>query len=315
MNPLIWLLPIASGLGDAFQRGAIKLTSVHRLTLIAVSHIFALPFLGIWLWIEGIPKIQEGFWIAPFFHIPLMLWAAILAVEAHRSSKLTLTAPYLALTPAYLLVISPFAGGGNPTWIGGLGVLIIIFGVYVLNTRDEQKNVGRRIDYLAPFKNLSRDRGSRLMLLVGLIYSVTAILDKLGMVRSSPAFYPFFWSLFLGLLAALAAVIYRIIGKATKEELNPVGSFKPLALNGFFISLTLIPQYLGLKLISVVPYVIAGKRLGVVLFSVAIGITLGLMSRFGGKHSGEVEDLKYRLSGTLIMVLGMLLIIFWGKIE
>lgn len=161
----VWSLPLLSGIADASARGVIKLTKVHRLTLIAAGYLFALPFYLVWLVLEGAPRVYPIFWLAVGFHIPLLLLANIMTVEAHRSSPLILTAPYLSLTPAFLLITAPLMGGGSPTWLGGAGVLVITFGLYILNS---QNGYG---GWLKPFKNLAKERGSRLMLAVAFIFA------------------------------------------------------------------------------------------------------------------------------------------------
>lgn len=304
---LIWILPIASGLADAMSRGVMKLSNIHRFTLTAGTYFAVLPFWGLWLWWQGMPEIEPEFWRILFLHAPLLTLATILTIEAHRSSNLTKTAPYLALTSAFLLITSPLMDAGTPNLWGAIGVLVITIGVYLLNTREAEMGV------LTPFRNLKSDRGSRLMFAVAVIFAITANLDLLALEASSVPFYLLADHFLVGLFGILITFWYVSRGLAKNSEISPRGFAKAIYLNGFFTVASIVPQFLALELIENVPYVIAGKRLGMILFSVAIGIVLGLMSRFRSKHSAEVEDLKYRLSGTALMVLGMLIIIFWGK--
>jgi len=299
-------LPLLSGIADASARGVIKLTKVHRLTLIAAGYLFALPFYSVWLFLEGVPQIYPVFWLVIGFHVPLLLWANILTVEAHRSSPLILTAPYLSLTPAFLLVTAPLMGGGNPTWLGGAGVLIITIGLYILNS---QNGYG---GWFEPFKNLARERGSRLMLVVALIYAFTANLDLIALRASNEAFYLLVDHGFVGAFSLILLLIYLWLGRASKKETSPRGSWKALMLYGIAGATASIPQMLALRWIPVVPYVIVSKRAGTILFSVLLGFIFAFILKRPDFQS-EKEDLWHRVFGVSLMIIGMVVIILYGK--
>lgn len=307
MNYLAWVLPLASGFADAGVRGIIKLTKTHRLILTGFGYLWALPYYLIWLYVAGIPEIKPGFWWVIIAIAPLWAFAVILMTEAHRASPLLLTAPYLSLTSAFLLVTSPIMGAGTPTLLGGLGVLVLTVGIYVLNLKAGQAS------FLDPFKELKRERGAWLMLWVSVIASITSNLDYLGVTRANVPFYAFAAQGLMGLLSLTAALVYLRLGWAKEEELSPQGSWKPLSLYGAMTAASVIPQYLAFYWIPNVPYVIAGKRAGTILFSAALGIILAGMSRFRGKHERERENLHWRIPGTLLMIAGMTIIILWGR--
>ncbi len=307
MAILVWSLPLLSGLADAFSRGVIKLTSVHKFILVAAGYLFAMPFYLVWLAIEGVPEVRPAFWWVIAGHVPLLALAQVLTVEAHRSSPLILTAPYLSLTQAYLLVTAPIMGGGWPTIWGALGVLVITFGIYALNTKDNQ------VGFLAPFKQLGAERGSRLMFMVGAIFAITANFDYLGFENASAPFYLLVDHGLASVVCVSLALGYLAHGRATWKELNPTGSWRPLMVYGGTIAISVIPHMLAFIWIPVVPYVIAGKRAGTILFTVGIGLAIAVMARFGSRYASEREDLKWRILGVLLMVVGMLMIIFWGK--
>src|SRR3989338_6645422 len=150
----IFALPIISGVFEAANRNIMKLSKAHTLVLLSLGYLFTVPFYVVWLWVEGIPKIGPNFWWAVFFYVPLWSIAMILTIEAHRRSPFILTAPYLALTPAFLLVSSPLMGGGYPTRLGVLGVLFVTFGVYFLNVKEGQNGI------LDPFIQIGKEKGS-----------------------------------------------------------------------------------------------------------------------------------------------------------
>jgi hypothetical protein len=303
---LVWVFPIFSGAVDAASRGAIKMTKVHRYTLVAGGYLFALPFYLIWLAIEGIPEVKPAFWLAVAVHVPLLVWANVWLVRAHRESPLILTMPVQGFTSAFLLGTAPIMGGGSPTWLGGLGVLILTLGLYVLNIQSS------RLSFWEPLKAIKRESGVRLMLGVAIIFSVTANLDYVAFQNSNAPFYLLIDHGLAGLLMAGMAAGLPLFSKKISDPVSPSGSWKGLALYGVFVALSVVFHLLAFRWIPMVPYVIAGKRAGGIFFA----ILLGLAMAFIVKHKDflkEREDLKYRLPGAAIMVLGMIIIIFWGR--
>ena len=76
-------------------------------------------------------------------------------------------------------------------------MLLVVIGTWALNL--ERPQAGQARSWLAPLSAIGRERGSRLMLVVALIYSLTSVLGK-GALQYLPAtvFGPFYYSL-LGL--------------------------------------------------------------------------------------------------------------------
>ena len=99
---------------DAASRVFIKGSKVHNFTLISLGLLFALPVYLVWLAFEGIPPFDIDFWVAVSIHVLLFTIATVCMVEAHRRSPLTLTVPYLSLTPAFLLVLQEETGPAIP---------------------------------------------------------------------------------------------------------------------------------------------------------------------------------------------------------
>ncbi|GEM_PF-1921475 len=318
MQWLAWLLPLSSGACDAASRYVIKTTKVHKFTLISAGFFFALPVYAIWLLLVGIPVIQKEFWVAVGCHVPLLAWANILTVEAHRKSPLILTMPYLSFTPAFLLGTAPLmnwlmASVGlsgarleNPTIYGAVGVLVLTMGLYVLNTQSSH------IGFLAPFRAFFKEEGSRKMLLVSFIFAFAANFDYIALKGANAPTYLLIDHGSVAVIVALLAVWYRKMNKTNGESISPVGNFRALGLYGLVIACSIVFHMSAFAWIPTVSYVIASKRVGAILFTVGMGLILG----FFMKHKDflkEGEDLKYRIPGTLIMIVGMLVIIFWGK--
>lgn len=314
MQPLAYLLPVFSGMMDAAARGAIKLTRAHRLTLIAGGFFAAVPFYAVWLVFQGVPRIGPGFWPAIIFHLPLFLLANVLIVEAHRSGPLIETVPYTALVPALQLVVTPAAAAlgiikstETPTWWGFLGVLIIASGVYLLNAREGQ------LGLLDPFRALLKKRGARLMFAVSVIFSMTSVADYVAFKNANESFYLLVDHGLTGVATVILAAVYWDFGRVSWKELSPRGSVRGIALYGVLVASAVIPHMLAFRWITVVPYVIAGKRAGAILFAVVLGLVLAARAKTKGQFAEEAQHLKFRIPGVLVIVTGMLIIILWGK--
>lgn len=143
------------------------------------------------LWLAGgLPPLPAAFWGLIAVLVPLEIGALVLYMAAIRDSPLALTLPFLAFTPAFT-VVTGFLVLGERITAGGLaGMFLVMAGAYALGVR-------RRGDgpaaWLAPLRALAAERGSRLMLAVAALYSLTSVMSKaaLGHVPTAQfgAFY------------------------------------------------------------------------------------------------------------------------------
>lgn len=306
-NIFYYLLPLFSGACDAASRLVIKTTKVNNFLLVA---LFALPFYAVWLYFEGIPTVHANFWFAVAAHVPLLALCLYLTVQAHRLSPLTQTMPYLSFTPAFLLITSPIMTDKTPTIYGMIGVLILTFGLYLLNCREGKMGI------IDSFRNLKKEKGSQLMLLVAVIYSITANLDKIALDNANNSFYLLVDHGAVGIVMLLMPLIIRAKDEnnkqlGLKDIFYPIGKFRALMIFSVLFAFSVIPHMIALSTLQIVPYVISLKRSGSILFAVAFGIIAAMIIK-RKEFNNEIESLKYRLSGVLIMVMGMLTIIFYG---
>jgi len=152
---------------------------------------------------------------------------------------------------------------------------MVFAGSYILNI--SKINAG----LLEPIKAIFKERGSVYILIVVLIWSITANLDKMGVSSSSPVFWSFSMSVGLGVLGLLAL----------KLRMSFNFPFLYLSLAD---TLSTLFQMIAISLIPV-PYVISIKRLSV-LFSSLWGIIF----------LGEGTN----LIGILFMILGGIIIYY-----
>ncbi|MFB6257825.1 MAG: EamA family transporter [Flavobacteriales bacterium] len=279
---LAFLTAIFRSLADVFSK-----IGLQRADLFVVSwsiRAFSLPVLLPVLFFIEIPSLDLQFWFALLVGAGLNVLTTILYMRALQDSDLSVTVPMISFTPVFLLVTSPLMIGEFPELFSLLGVLFVVGGSYFLQIQKAQ------LDLLGPFKALFREKGPRLMLLNAIIWSVTANVDKIGIEHSSP----FFWVVVThtGISIGLLPIMLQRSFHHTPELKHKFGILFPI---GLVTSLALICQMAALTMTLVV-HVIAIKRVSTVL-SVIWGASIFREKGFGS-----------RMSGVLIMLLGVLMI-------
>ena len=250
-----------------------------------VAGMLLLPLL---LW-EPWPSLSPVFWGWIAVAMPLELLAMWLYMQAIRSSPLSLTLPYLAFTPAFNTLTAYLVLGETVTLSGFSGILLIVFGAWLLNLQATQNTGGLNI--LAPFRAITRERGSRLMLMVAALYSLTSVTGKGALLHATPAFFGPFYFVALGatsllLFASRDVSTWRALGR------HP---WAHLAI-GACMGAMVVTHFYAIEHIEVA-YMIAVKR---------ISLLFGLL--YGAWLFKETGLLKNLVAG-MLMVLGVFLIV------
>lgn len=230
----------------------------------------------------GVPDAPPTFYAVVAATAVINLVTTLMYLHAVRASPLSLTIPYLAFTPALLLVTAWLVLGEKPSPQGVAGVLLVTVGAYILPGGTSWR---------APLAAIAREPGSRLMLTVALIWAVSAALDKLGVGLASGAYYG-------GLVFGLSSLM--TLGYTAVRRPDDLRAARPLA--GWLIvaaavsAAALWAQFESYASLPV-SYTIAIKRAGMI-GSVVIG----------WRWFGE-KDLRQRLGGAVIMVAGVAMIV------
>ncbi|NPA80687.1 MAG: EamA family transporter [Thermotogae bacterium] len=209
--------------------------------------------------------------------------AFYLYLKAISISPLSLTVPLLSFSPLFLLLSSYLMLGQRVSFAGAVGVLLVVVGAYFLNVSDIRRGI------LAPIRSLLSEPGSRHMLIVALIWSITANLDKMGVDRVGPLAWVALMSGGVS-LGAFAVASLRGDVRAKASHLHIV------AIMGILDALGAVLQMVAITL-TLVPYVIAIKRTSI-LWSAIAGILI-----FKEKKPHE------RLLGAAMMLSGVVLIL------
>jgi len=267
---------ILVGTTDALSKKALQ---SHRHQTVAWVRLgwagfFLLPM----LFFSEYPADPQVYWMTIGLAIPFEIVAALLYQRALQISPLSLTIPYLAFTPLFLLFMAWGLLGETPSLLGFLGVLLIALGGGALQRNNILKG------------GFHFEQGSYLMLVVAFLYSVTASLAKKALLVSSP----FFFSATYFPLIALFMLPWVVRSSHPKELFFHPRLFASL---GFFEALACLLQFVAM-LQGNVAYIISIKRLSV------------LLALFYGKVIFHEEQIFRRFVGAFFMILGAALIAF-----
>ncbi len=273
------------GSGDVLSKIALRKADEQIVGLARL--LYSLPVLWMIAWQRGSTSGSFSFWCVLFGMLPFELCAYLLYLRAIRIAPLSLTIPFLALTPVFTIVTSWILLGEKVSRGGALGIFTITVGVYLIHLHTLSEG------WAAPFRALLRERGTRLILISAFLYSITANLGKRAIQLSDPASFAF---LYQGLSAvALSGVVCWKNSGFRNLTGNLLGQWRVYVLLGGVMALANWVHAVGIAH-SPVPYFIAIKRT-----SLLVGVL------YGGVLLKE-ERIPERLLGAGCMVLGVVLI-------
>jgi len=269
---------------DLFSKKALG-QGYPETALLWIRYLLSLPFLLPFLFFIDVPHLDAFFFRLHFVWLPAEITALFLYLRAIKLSPLSLTIPYLSLTPVFLIATQYFILGEKINSLAFPGIMLVVLGSYLLTTTASSGSA------LNPVRALLREKGSLLMVLVALLYSFTSVFGKLLIEHSSPLFFSAYYAFLMALI--LSPVGFRSAVKAEK------GAFRSVFLASIFFALMIASHMLALFRANVA-YMIALKRLSGV-FSVIYG-GIFLKERF----------LWQRLLAALLMVGGAVIIGIMG---
>ena len=288
---MLWLfLSILTALAAASQDAWTKKFFAHLNTyeMLAYPLAYSLPFFVVTLILVPVPAVDTIFYWCWVLSLPLNAVCSLLYIRAIRVSPLSLTLPYMAFTPVFMIGTGIVVLGESPNAWGVGGILTTCLGGYILNIDPEQRSI------LAPFKALVRETGSWTMLIVAFLYSIAAVIGKRGMLHSSPMFFTMSFFVAMNILMICGLIAFGKLRMKTLRR-DPLKG----GLVGVFMFLHALLHTYAIMLVKAV-YMIAVKRTSV-LFGVGYGHLLF-----------KEERILIRFSGALCMVVGSLIIMFKG---
>jgi drug/metabolite transporter (DMT)-like permease len=165
---------------------------------------------------------------------------------------------------------------------------LVVCGAWILNL--DARHDGRGPAFLTPFRAIVRERGSRLMLGVAVLYSLTSVMGKGALQYVTPGFFGPFYFVLLGaaatvLFASRDVRTWRVLGRHPWAHL----------LVGLFMAAMVVAHFYAIAHVEVA-YMIAVKR---------TSLLFGML--YGAWLFGET-GLSRNLAAGALMIAGVILI-------
>lgn len=231
-------------------------------------------------------KSNFQFWYGFLCAGVIQITASVLYMQAISHGDISTVIPMLSFSPLFLLISGPIIIGEFPNGRGLLGIILVVAGSYLLNLDLKKMNL------LEPFKAILKNKGTRLMFIVAILWAVSGTFDKISITNSSVLQH----ITFTNVLIFIVITVYLIYKK--KFDFKAIyGARKNLVLISGFTTASYFFHYSALAL-TLVAYVVAMKRMSG-LFAVILGAVFL-----------KEANIKQRLLGTIVMFIGVLLIVF-----
>jgi uncharacterized membrane protein len=210
--------------------------------------------------------------------------ANVLYFRALQVSPLSLCIPFLAFTPIFLIPTGFVMLRELPPAAKLMGVVLVVVGSVLLHRRLFA------VGWTAPFKAIVQEKGSRYILLVALIFSITNPLEKKLVLMSDVYTQAFFFGIGL-------CVFFFVLTIAKREDFNSGlrGNVLWISAAGVMDGVSLLLQFASYHYIDVV-ISISIKRAGIVLAVV-----------FGWLFFRE-RGIPDKMIGSSVMLIGVLII-------
>jgi len=220
------------------------------------------------------------FWGWLLVAVPAEIIAMLLYMKAIRDYSLSLTVPYLAFTPMFVILTGWIVLGESISLTGFSGILLIVFGAWLLNIPETGlratpvANARLRVfmnNILDPFKNIFRNPGSRYMLIAAFIYSITASTSKAAMGYMGAQQFGAFYFAAIGIAALL------LFGRHSMVTIRK--NFFPALAVAALMAIMVFLHFKAIELVEAA-YMVSVKR-----SSLLFGIIFGVLF-FKEKHLG-----------------------------
>lgn len=282
--PLTLLSAFCLATSDALTKKALTGHNEYLITWLRL--LPALPLFLAPLPFIAIPRLSPEFYLCALGALPLEALALVLYTKALKLSPLHLTLPLLSVTALLLLVVPFLVLGERISPWGATGILLIAGGGYLLKARPGDCGL------LALLRALFKERGSRCMLGVAVIYSVTSTLGKRAIAASSPLCFAAFY---IPLLVLILTPVALYKGRGELRSMTRDGTVRAAALPALCYAVQIVAHVYAINLTNVA-YMIAVKRTSL-LFGV-------LWGRYLFQERGGVLATLVMLAGVTLILVG-----------
>jgi bacterial/archaeal transporter family protein len=147
---------------------------------------FSIPFLIIPTIKEGIPELNNYFWIGAIGSIVSFAFAKTLALKSLKGSLVSEVIPIAFFSVLFQYVFGLMFFSETIRIVPFLGLLMIIVGGYFLKVEEARE------DLLKPFKLLFTNKNAFMYLIAMLIITITSIFDKTAIINMKPTNQSFY---------------------------------------------------------------------------------------------------------------------------
>ena len=182
--------------------------------------------------------------------------ATVIYLWAIKEGDLSKTIPMLCFIPVVQLFVTPVLISENLSLIGIAGVLVVVFGSYILNMATWGQ-------FLSPIRSVFKNKSSMMMLAVACLWGVSSSFHKIGVNQTDSLF----WAMTeTGLISVF---IFPFAIASDKADFS-FSKLKKTVWPAIFSTFTSVFYFTAISL-GPVAYVSSVRRLGV-LFTMLIGI-------------------------------------------
>ena len=250
---------------------------------------FGLPVLLTVFILNPKPHLASEFWKTVFIMLPLEITAILFYFKALKISPISLTFPFLGLTPVFTIFTSRLMLKEGLGPCGITGIMLVSLGAYLLNIRSLKEGV------FAPIKHIYKEKGALLMIAVSFIYSFTVVLGKKAVLLSSVTSFP---AIYYGMVFAILTPFLYLKLKSGGEKIHIEKKEMLLFLIiGAAFATSMFSHFKAITLAKAA-YMVSVKRLSLVI-SILYGAVLF-----------KEKNLGFRLLGASVMTLGVAILAF-----
>jgi drug/metabolite transporter (DMT)-like permease len=282
------------------------LQSIEPDLLAAAGFLFTSFFLLVAAGVRGIPDLGPDFLTSVAATSAINVAGTTLIFRALKTTDISLAVPMLCFTPLFLILTAAVMLGEMPSAIGMAGIFVIVSGSYILNTAAEHERLSD------PFRAMFSHPGILSMLAVAFLYAISTGFDKLVVLNSDPVFGS---GVVFGVLGSAFLFIFLVRQRGgSRQSLSGAAGGPPCSVNpranrvhdiviaGVAIGCIVTVEAVAINeayLLQIVPYVIAIKRLSIVLTVLYGTIVI------------REEEIGRRVAGAGLMVGGAILILLF----
>jgi drug/metabolite transporter (DMT)-like permease len=284
------ILTFASAIIHPLWNMLLKRSEDKVIFYLNIHLIFTLLF-SFLLFIYPVAEIDTSGWVFIILSSVAHFFYQAFLCRTYEVGEMSLTYPIARSSPIFVLVIASFLLQEVPSPTAIVGILLVVFGVHLINLRELSLS-----ELIRPF-GMAQKQAVLFALFTALFSAAYSIVDKKGALNMPPIlfFYMFF------AISGLMFLVYLLSMKERRKNY-----WRILKRDKFRITLASVLEFSSYVLIlyafrlSNVAYVVALRQISVI-FGVLYGVLL-LKERHG----------KARLLASCIIFLGSFLIIAFG---